>query len=153
MPEAEAGPNLPKRQVLIIFSGLMLGMLLAALDQTIVATALPTIAGDLGGLDQLAWLVTAYLLTQTIATPLFGKLGDLYGRKKLFQIAIVFFLIGSVLCGFAQSMAQLIAFRALQGVGAGGLMVTAQAIIADVVSPRSAAATRVTSARCSDRRA
>ena len=87
--DADAGPNLPKRQVLIIFSGLMLGMLLAALDATIVATALPTIAGDLGGLDQLAWVVTAYLLTQTIATPLFGKLGDLYGRKRLFQIAIV----------------------------------------------------------------
>ena len=80
--DADAGPNLPKRQVLIIFSGLMLGMLLAALDATIVATALPTIAGDLGGLDQLAWVVTAYLLTQTIATPLFGKMGDLYGRKR-----------------------------------------------------------------------
>jgi EmrB/QacA subfamily drug resistance transporter len=114
----------------------MLGMLLAALDQTIVATALPTIAGDLGGLDQLAWVVTAYLLTQTIATPLFGKLGDLYGRKKLFQIAIVVFVIGSVLSGLSMSMFQLIVFRALQGVGAGGLMVTAQAIIADVVSPR-----------------
>ena len=119
-----------------MFSGLMLGLLLAALDQTIVATALPTIAGDLGGLDQLAWLVTAYLLTQTIATPLFGKLGDLYGRKRLFQLAIIVFLIGSVLCGIAMSMEQLIAFRALQGIGAGGLMVTAQAIIADVVSPR-----------------
>ncbi|MEX2100749.1 MAG: MDR family MFS transporter [Acidimicrobiia bacterium] len=122
--------------MLIIFSGLMMGLLLAALDQTIVATALPTIAGDLGGLDQLAWLVTAYLLTQTIATPLFGKLGDLYGRKRLFQIAIVVFLVGSALCGLAMSMEQLIVFRALQGIGAGGLMVTAQAIIADVVSPR-----------------
>ncbi len=134
--DADAGPNLPKRQVLIIFSGLMLGMLLAALDATIVATALPTIAGDLGGLDQLAWVVTAYLLTQTIATPLFGKMGDLYGRKLLFQIAIVVFVIGSVLSGLSLSMVQLIAFRALQGIGAGGLMVTAQAIIADVVSPR-----------------
>ncbi len=122
--------------MLIIFSGLMLGMLLAALDATIVATALPTIAGDLGGLDQLSWVVTAYLLTQTIATPLFGKLGDLYGRKRLFQIAIVIFVVGSVLSGLSMSMFQLIVFRALQGVGAGGLMVTAQAIIADVVSPR-----------------
>ena len=134
--DPDAGPNLPKRQVLVIFSGLMLGMLLAALDATIVATALPTIAGDLGGLDQLAWVVTAYLLTQTIATPLFGKLGDLYGRKLLFQIAIVIFVVGSVLSGLSMSMIQLIVFRALQGVGAGGLMVTAQAIIADVVSPR-----------------
>ena len=133
---SDAGPNLPKRQVLIIFSGLMLGMLLAALDQTIVATALPTIAGDLGGLDQLSWVVTAYLLAQTIATPLFGKLGDLYGRKRLFQIVIVIFVVGSVLPGLSMSMIQLIVFRALQGVGAGGLMVTAQAIIADVVSPR-----------------
>ena len=122
--------------MLIIFSGLMLGMLLAALDETIVATALPTIVGDLGGLDQLSWVVTAYLLTQTIATPLFGKLGDLYGRKRLFQIAIVIFVVGSVLSGLSKSMFQLIVFRALQGVGAGGLMVTAQAIIADVVSPR-----------------
>jgi EmrB/QacA subfamily drug resistance transporter len=114
----------------------MLGMLLAALDQTIVATALPTIVGDLGGLNHLSWVVTAYLLAATVSTPLYGKLGDLYGRKLVFQAAIVIFLAGSALAGLSQSMAQLIAFRAVQGLGGGGLMVTAQAIIADVVSPR-----------------
>ncbi|MEX1007999.1 MAG: MDR family MFS transporter [Acidimicrobiia bacterium] len=127
---------LPKRQVMIIFSGLVLGMLLAAIDQTIVATALPTIVGDLGGLDQLSWVVTAYLLAQTIATPLFGKLGDLYGRKTLFQIGIGLFVVGSILAGLSTTMIQLIACRALQGFGAGGLIIVAQAIIADVVSPR-----------------
>ncbi len=109
------------RQVIIIFSGLLLGMMLAALvDSTIVATAVPTIVGDLGGVDHIAWVVTAYLLTTTISTPLYGKLGDLYGRKKLFQSAIVLFLVGSVLSGLAASMLQLIAFRAVQGLGAGG---------------------------------
>ncbi|MGE5597278.1 MAG: MDR family MFS transporter [Hyphomicrobiales bacterium] len=134
----DSGPiaAITHRQVLIIFSGLMLGMLLSALDQTIVATALPTIVGDLGGLDHLAWVVTAYLLASTVATPLYGKLGDLYGRKRLFQISIVIFLFGSILCGIAGSMLQLIIFRAIQGVGGGGLMVLSQAIIADVVSPR-----------------
>jgi EmrB/QacA subfamily drug resistance transporter len=127
---------LPRRQVFIVFSGLMLGLLLAAIDQTIVATALPTIVGDLGGLDHIAWVVTAYLLAETVATPLFGKLGDLYGRKRLFQAAIVIFLAGSVLAGIATSMGTLIAYRAIQGVGAGGLIVLAMAIIADVVSPR-----------------
>jgi len=124
------------RRILIILSALMLGMFLAALDQTIVATALPTIAGDLHGLNHLAWVVTAYLLTSTISTPLWGKLGDLYGRKKLFQASIVIFLIGSALSGLSQNMNELIACRALQGIGAGGLMVGAQAIIGDVVSPR-----------------
>lgn len=124
------------RQVLLIFSGLMLGMLLAALDQTIVTTALPTITGELGGLNHLSWVVTSYLLAATVSTPLYGKLGDLYGRKRLFQISIVVFLIGSVLCGVSQTMVQLIAFRAIQGLGGGGLMVLAQAIIAEVVSPR-----------------
>ncbi|MBK5222091.1 MAG: MFS transporter [Acidimicrobiia bacterium] len=114
----------------------MLGMLLAALDQTIVATALPTIVGELGGLDHLAWVVTAYMLATTVSTPLYGKLGDLLGRKRIFQVAIVIFLFGSVLCGLATSMNQLIAFRAVQGIGGGGLMVLAQAIIADIVSPR-----------------
>jgi EmrB/QacA subfamily drug resistance transporter len=122
--------------VLVVFSGLMLGLFLAAIDQTIVATALPTIVGDLGGLDHISWVVTAYLLAETVATPLFGKLGDLYGRKRLFQAAIVIFLAGSVLSGVASSMSTLIAFRAIQGVGAGGLIVLAMAIIADVVSPR-----------------
>ena len=123
-------------RILVILGALMLGMFLAALDQTIVATALPTIAGDLHGLNHLSWVVTAYILTATISTPLWGKLGDLYGRKKLFQAAIVIFLVGSALSGLSQDMAQLIGFRALQGVGAGGLMVGAQAIIGDIVSPR-----------------
>jgi EmrB/QacA subfamily drug resistance transporter len=114
----------------------MLGMFLAALDGTIVATALPTIVGDLGGLESLSWVVTAYLLAQTVVTPLYGKFGDIYGRKTLFQAAITIFLVGSALCGIAGSIGQLIAFRALQGLGAGGLVVLAQAIIADVVSPR-----------------
>jgi EmrB/QacA subfamily drug resistance transporter len=128
--------ELSHRQLLVVFSALMLGMLLAALDQTIVATALPTIVGDLGGLDHLSWVVTAYLLAATVSTPLYGKLGDLYGRKRIFQAAIVIFLVGSVLAGLSQSMGQLIVFRAIQGLGGGGLMVTAQAIIGDVVSPR-----------------
>ncbi len=133
---APAANPLTHRQILTIFSGLMLGMLLASLDQTIVATALPTITGELGGLNHLSWVVTAYLLASTVSTPLYGKLGDLYGRKRLFQIAIVIFLVASVLCGLAQTMGQLIVFRGLQGVGGGGLIVLAQAIIADVVSPR-----------------
>src|SRR5664279_2151247 len=124
------------RRILVILGALMLGMFLAALDQTIVATALPTIAGDLHGLNHLSWVVTAYLLTSTISTPLWGKLGDLYGRKKLFQAAIVIFLAGSALSGLSRDMAELIGFRALQGIGAGGLMVGAQAIIGDIVSPR-----------------
>ena len=124
------------RRILVIVGALMLGMILAALDQTIVATALPTIAGDLHDLSHFQWVVTAYLLTSTISTPLWGKLGDLYGRKKLFQASIVIFLVGSALSGLSQSMTQLIAFRAMQGVGAGGLMVGAQAILGDVVSPR-----------------
>ncbi len=124
------------REVLIVFSGLMLGMLLAALDQTIVATALPTIVGDLGGLSHLAWVVTAYLLTATASTPLYGKIGDMYGRKLIFQVAIVIFLVGSALSGLSANMTELIAFRAFQGLGAGGLMVGSQAIIGDIVSPR-----------------
>ncbi|WP_069622299.1 MDR family MFS transporter, partial [Streptomyces niveus] len=114
----------------------LLGLLLAALDQTIVSTALPTIASDLGGLDHLSWVVTAYLLASTAATPLWGKLGDQYGRKKLFQTAIVIFLVGSALCGISQSMAELIIFRALQGLGGGGLIVLSMAIVGDIVSPR-----------------
>ena len=127
---------LTHRQVLLVFSGLMLGMLLAALDHTILATALPDIVGDLGGLEHLSWVVTSYLLATTVSTPLYGKLGDLYGRKRLFQYAIVIFLVGSVLCGMAQSMGQLIAFRAVQGLGSGGLMVLAQAVVGDIVAPR-----------------
>jgi EmrB/QacA subfamily drug resistance transporter len=137
-PVTDASPTggLSHRQVLVIFSGLMLGMLLAAIDQTIVATALPTIVGDLGGIEHLAWVVTAYLLAETVSTPLWGKLGDLFGRKRLFQMAIVVFLAGSMTSGLAQNMGELIGSRFIQGAGAGGLIVLAQAIIADVVSPR-----------------
>jgi EmrB/QacA subfamily drug resistance transporter len=124
------------RRILVILGALMLGMFLASLDQTIVATALPTIAGDLHGLNHLSWVVTAYLLTSTISTPLWGKLGDLYGRKNLFQLSIVIFLAGSMLAGLSQNMVELIACRAVQGIGAGGLMVGAQAIIGDVVPAR-----------------
>jgi EmrB/QacA subfamily drug resistance transporter len=128
--------DLTHRQIQVVFFGLMAGMLLAALDQTIVATALPTIVGDLGGLRHLSWVVTAYILTATVSVPLYGKISDLYGRRRIFQAAILIFLAGSVLSGISQNMGQLIAFRALQGAGAGGLMATAQAIIGDIVSPR-----------------
>src|SRR6478752_5935494 len=114
----------------------MLGMFLAALDQSIVSTALPTIVGDLGGLNHLSWVVTSYLLASTVSTPIYGKLGDMYGRKPVFLVAILIFLAGSMLAGLSESMAELIGFRALQGIGAGGLMVGAQAIIADIVPPR-----------------
>jgi EmrB/QacA subfamily drug resistance transporter len=134
--EAVAGEGLSHRQILIVFSGLMLGMFLAALDQTIVGTALPTIVNSLHGLNHISWVVTAYLLTSTISTPLYGKLSDQLGRKGIFQFAIVIFLIGSVLSGFSQNMGELIAFRGIQGIGAGGLMAMAMTIIADVVSPR-----------------
>src|SRR4030081_1962207 len=105
----------PKRRVLVVIGALMLTMLLAALDQTIVSTALPTIVGEFGGLAHLSWIVTAYMLATTIVTPLYGKLGDLFGRKIVLQTAIVLFLIGSALCGLSRSMGELIAFRALQG--------------------------------------
>jgi EmrB/QacA subfamily drug resistance transporter len=136
MTAVEAPPALSHRQIMVIFSGLMLGMFLAALDQTIVATALPRITDDLGGLDHLSWVVTSYLLASTVSTPLYGKLGDLFGRKKLYQGAIVIFFVGSVCSGLAQDMGQLIAARAVQGLGAGGLIVLAQALIGDTVSPR-----------------
>ncbi|HKO15544.1 MAG TPA: MFS transporter [Gemmatimonadaceae bacterium] len=124
------------QRVLVVFSGLLLVMLLAALDSTIVATALPTIVGELGGLAHLAWVVTAYLLAQTIVTPLYGKLGDLYGRKGVLQAGILLFLLGSALCGMSRNMTQLIAFRAVQGLGGGGLTVTTQAVVGDIVTPR-----------------
>src|SRR5438128_8193602 len=136
MTEVMDEPIQPQQRLRLIFVALMLVLLLAALDQTIVSTALPTIVGDLGGISHLSWVVTAYLLAATITGPLYGKLGDLYGRKKVLQTAIVIFLIGSVLCGLAQSMAQLIAFRALQGFGAGGLMVTTLAVVGDIIPPR-----------------
>ncbi|MEV8636994.1 MDR family MFS transporter [Streptosporangium sp. NPDC051023] len=132
----DVGVRRPERGLGLVIGALMLGMLLAALDQTIVSTALPTIVGDLGGLEELSWVVTAYMLASTVSTPLWGKLGDQYGRKKLFQGAIVIFLLGSALCGLSQNMGQLIGFRALQGLGGGGLMVLAQAIVGDVVPAR-----------------
>jgi EmrB/QacA subfamily drug resistance transporter len=128
--------QITKRRLWFILGALLLGMLLAALDQTIVSTALPTIVGELHGGSHLAWVVTAYLLASTVSTPLWGKLGDQYGRKFFFQTAIVIFVVGSALAGFSHSMSELIAFRALQGLGGGGLMVGAQTIIGDVVSPR-----------------
>jgi EmrB/QacA subfamily drug resistance transporter len=134
--KVERRSDAERRRLMVVFGALMLAMLIAALDQTIVSTALPTIVGDLGGLTQLAWVVTAYILTSTISTPLYGKIGDLYGRKRIFQGAIVIFLVGSMLCGLSQNLAELIGFRALQGVGAGGLFVGSQAIIGDIVSPR-----------------
>ena len=133
---AELPSNVSHDKVLVIFGGLLLVMLLAALDSTIVATALPTIVNELGGLAHLSWVVTAYLLAQTIVTPIYGKLGDLYGRKRVLQFAIVLFLIGSALCGLSQTMMHLILFRAIQGLGGGGLMVTTQAVVGDIIPPR-----------------
>jgi EmrB/QacA subfamily drug resistance transporter len=128
--------SLSRRRVLVIIGALMLGMFLAALDQTIVSTALPTIVADLHGASHLSWIVVAYLLAATVSTPLWGKLGDQYGRKGFFQAAIVIFLAGSIASGLSHSMIELIAFRAVQGLGGGGLMVGTQAIVGDVVSPR-----------------
>ncbi|MFC8967817.1 MFS transporter [Streptomyces sp. NPDC057094] len=141
-PPPEAAPpavepaGLAPRQVRLVFGGLMLALLLAALEQMIVATALPRIVGELHGLDKMSWAITAYLLTSTVGLPVYGKLGDLFGRKGVFQFAIVVFVIGSALAGRAQTMDELIAFRAVQGTGAGGLMIGVQAIIADIVPPR-----------------
>ncbi len=129
-------PSVPRQRIGLIFGALMLAVVLAMLDQTIVSTALPTIVGDLGGLEHLSWVVTAYLLTSTVVTPIYGKLGDLYGRKIVLQVAIVIFIAGSALCGIAQDMVQLIVFRGIQGLGGGGLMVIAMAAIADFVPPR-----------------
>jgi EmrB/QacA subfamily drug resistance transporter len=124
------------RRFALTFTGLLLAMLLAALDQTIVSTALPSIVRDLGGIQDLSWVVTAYLLTATVSTPLWGRISDLYGRKRLFQAAIAVFLLGSALSGMAQGIGELIVFRGLQGLGAGGLMTLAMAIVADIVAPR-----------------
>ncbi len=128
----EAGP----RRIRLVFLGLMLTLLLAALDQMIVATALPKIVGELHGLEKMSWAVTAYLLASTIGLPIYGKLGDLFGRKGVFQFAIVVFVVGSALAGWSRTMDELIAFRAIQGIGGGGLMIGVQAIIADIVPPR-----------------
>lgn len=137
-PAVASGPQatFSHRQILAILSGLMLGMFLAALDQTIVATAMRTIADDLDGYALQAWVTTAYLITATLVTPLYGKLSDIYGRKQFFMAAIVLFVLGSVLCTFAQSMYMLAVFRAIQGLGAGGLFSLALAIVGDIVSPR-----------------
>jgi EmrB/QacA subfamily drug resistance transporter len=133
-PDAQG--YLSHRQILVVMSGLMVGMFLSALDQSIVGTALPRITSELGGLDKLSWVVTAYLLTATASTPLWGKISDLYGRRPLFQAAIVTFLVGSTLAGFSQDIDQLIAFRAIQGLGGGGLIALAMATIGDVIPPR-----------------
>jgi EmrB/QacA subfamily drug resistance transporter len=137
MPSATSGARSPRPQsIRLIFGALMLVMLLASLDQTIVSTALPTIVGEFGGLAHLSWIVTAYMLATTIVTPLYGKLGDLFGRKIVLQSAILLFLVGSALCGLSRSMGALIAFRAVQGLGGGGLMVTTMAAIGDIIPPR-----------------
>jgi EmrB/QacA subfamily drug resistance transporter len=132
----DAGGGLSHKQIMTILSGLILGMFLAALDQTIVSTAIRTIGDDLDGLSVQAWVTTAFLITSTISTPLFGKLSDIYGRKPFFMLAISIFIVGSALCGLAQSMYMLAAFRAFQGIGAGGLMPLALAIIGDIIPPR-----------------
>ena len=134
--EVDEHTYLPHNQIVVIMVGLMSGMLLAALDQSIVSTALPRITSELGGLDKLSWVVTAYLLTATAGTALWGKLSDIYGRRLVFQIAISIFLIGSLLCGVAQDLVQLIVFRGIQGIGGGGLFAIAFAVIGDIVPPR-----------------
>jgi EmrB/QacA subfamily drug resistance transporter len=136
MAETTSTPTLDPARLRALFAGLLLAMLLAALDSTIVATALPTIVAELGNVERLSWVVTSYLLAQTIVIPLYGKLGDLYGRRTVLQTAIVIFIAGSALCGVSRSLGALIAFRILQGLGGGGLIVTSQAAIGDVVSPR-----------------
>ncbi|ASO20291.1 EmrB/QacA subfamily drug resistance transporter [Actinoalloteichus hoggarensis] len=135
-PAGGPAPDRPAQGFGWVYAALMVVMLLAALDQTIVATALPTIVGELDGVSAMAWVVTAYILAVTIAMPVYGKMGDLLGRRNLFLGAIILFVIGSALCGFAQNMGQLIAFRGLQGIGGGGLMIMSQAIIADLVPAR-----------------
>ncbi|MFD0740850.1 MDR family MFS transporter [Phytohabitans flavus] len=129
-------PRLSRQQILLLMAGLMTGMLLAALDQTIVGTALPTIVGELGGINHYSWVVTAYLLASTASTPLYGKISDLYGRRPVFLFSIGTFLVGSLLAGLSQNMTQLIITRGIQGLGAGGLLTLAFTIISDVVSPR-----------------
>jgi EmrB/QacA subfamily drug resistance transporter len=129
-------PALGRRDTLVVFGGLLLAMFISALDQTIMATALPTIAGDLGGLSQLTWVVTVYVLAAAATTPVWGKLSDQFGRRPLLRTAITVFLAGSVLCGIATSIGELVAYRALQGLGAGGVMTLAMATVGDLVSPR-----------------
>ena len=128
--------ELSRRETLIVVAGLMVGLSLSALDGTIVATALPTIVGDLGGLEHLSWVVTSYLLASTAATPLFGKLSDLYGRRRLFQVAIAIFIVGSMLAGASQNLLQLILARGVQGIGGGGVQAMCFSIVGDVIPPR-----------------
>ena len=128
--------ELTHSEIMVVITALMVAMFLAALDQTIVATALPTIAQDLHGLSKYSWVATSYLLASAVATPLFGKISDMFGRKRIFQISIGIFLLGSVLCGAAQNMDQLIYFRAIQGIGAGGIMTLAMSVVGDIVPPR-----------------
>ncbi len=135
-PGGEAGGHAGRRAFRLGFAGLLTTMALASLDQNIVATALPRIVGELGGLAHLPWVITAFMLTTTATAPLYGKLSDMYGRRPLFVVAILVFIAGSALCGLARSMTGLILFRGLQGLGAGGLMVLAQTAIADLVPPR-----------------
>lgn len=135
--EQETAPRgLTPRQIITAMSGLVIAMLLAQLDNMIVAPALPTIVGDLGGMDHLAWVTTGYVLASTVATPIWGKLGDIFGHRGTFMISIAMFLVGSALCGMSQNMVELIGFRAFQGLGAGGLMVGIMAAIGLMVSPR-----------------
>ena len=133
---AQSGEQMTHRQIILVLIGLMSGMFLSALDQSVVGSAMRTIADDLKGLELQAWVTTAYLITSTIATPIYGKLGDIFGRRRLFIIAITIFLLGSVLCGFALDMYQLAAYRAVQGIGAGGLFSLAITVLADIVPPR-----------------
>src|SRR6476620_4567044 len=133
---AQPGVELTPRQIVTAMSGLIIAMLLAQLDNMIVAPALPTIVGELGGLNHLSWVVTAYILASTVATPIWGKLGDIFGHKYTFMASIVVFLLGSALCGASQNMTQLVLFRGFQGLGAGGLIVGIMSVIGMLVSPR-----------------
>ena len=143
------GARIGARRRNLIFVAVLLGMLLAALDQTIVATALPTVVADLGGAGHQSWVVTSYLLASTITTAIVGKLGDLFGRKAIFQAAIVFFFAGSVLCGLSSSMTMLVASRALQGIGGGAIMVTSMAVIGEVIPLRERGRYQGALGRCS----
>src|SRR6188472_4178789 len=134
LPQAATATAAPRLRLVI--GALLLVLLLASLDQTIVSTALPTIVRDLGGISKLSWVVTAYLLASTVVGPVYGKLGDLYGRKIVLQAAIVIFLAGSALCGISQDMTELIVFRAIQGLGGGGLIVVTIAVVGDIIPPR-----------------
>ena len=148
---ASEPPRLSRGQMNVIFATILLGMLLSALDQTIVSTALPTIVADLGGAGHVSWVVTAYMLAETISTVLAGKFGDQFGRKRVFQISVLIFIVGSFFCGLSQNMTTLIAFRAVQGIGGGGLAVTATAtaLIGEVIPLRERGKYQGALVRCS----